>query len=269
MPAAAPSLDFGLLAGQQISIGIQALCLLLSLAAMGLLYLARVRHHASRAQERTIDALSERERAAHQLNDNLMQTFQALIFRFHLAVDQVERNDPSRHMLEEVLLNSDQILAESRERVIDLQSPDSGVDDLSTALIAVGEALQKSAPAQFRVIIDGKIRELQPLLRDEVYRIGREALTNSFRHAKASQIETEISYQRNELRLRFRDNGIGIAPGRIHNGLQAKSEPHRWGMTGMQSRALRIGAQFEIWTRQNAGTEIELRIPSRLAYAIN
>ncbi len=35
----------------------------------------------------------------------------------------------------------------------------------------------------FRVIVDGQPRPLHPVLRDEVYRIGREALVNAFRHS--------------------------------------------------------------------------------------
>jgi signal transduction histidine kinase len=274
------ALHLGLLAGQSSAVSIRILCVLLSLAAMGLLYLARVRYTTNRAQERIIDALTQREQAARQLNDNLLQAFQALILRFHLAVDHldqmnqidpVERNNPARQMLYEALQSSDQVLAEGRERVIDLQSPDSGVDELSTALVAVAEELQKSSPSRYRVIIDGRVRELQPILRDEAYRIGREALTNAFRHAKASQIEIEISYQRSELRLRFRDNGSGIEPSCLKNNrqsdsLQSDSRAHHWGLPGMQARALRIGAHFDVWSRLNAGTEIELRIPSRLAY---
>jgi signal transduction histidine kinase len=40
---------------------------------------------------------------------------------------------------------------------------------------------------------EGKQRELNPVLRDEIYRIAREALRNAFRHAKAQKIEAEIN----------------------------------------------------------------------------
>ena len=35
---------------------------------------------------------------------------------------------------------------------------------------------------------------MHPLLRDDIYRIGREAMTNAFRHSRAQEIEVELKY---------------------------------------------------------------------------
>ena len=64
----------------------------------------------------------------------------------------------------------------------------------------------------FRVIVDGQPRPLHPMLRDEVYRIGREALVNAFRHSRAKSIEIELEYAASRLRVLVRDNGCGIDP---------------------------------------------------------
>jgi hypothetical protein len=37
----------------------------------------------------------------------------------------------------------------------------------------------------------------------------------------------------------------------------------------MRERAKRIRARFEIWSRHRSGTEIELRVPARVAYLRN
>ena len=50
------------------------------------------------------------------------------------------------------------------------------------------------------------------MLHDEVYRIGREVMRNAFLHAGAKKVETEIRYDKNELRLRVRDDGRGLDP---------------------------------------------------------
>ena len=63
---------------------------------------------------------------------------------------------------------------------------------------------------EFRVISEGQPQALHPLLRDEIYRIGREAVTNAFRHAQASQIEVELKYGSSQFRLVVRDDGCGI-----------------------------------------------------------
>jgi len=40
-----------------------------------------------------------------------------------------------------------------------------------------------------------------------------------------------------------------------------------WGLPGMRERADRIGARFKVWSSANAGTEIELDVPARVAFA--
>jgi signal transduction histidine kinase len=98
---------------------------------------------------------------------------------------------------------------------------------------------------------------------EEVYRLGREALVNAFRHSHATIIETELIYEPQALILRFRDDGIGIEPTILSQGRRA----NHWGLPGMRERAKKIGAHIEIWSRAGAGTEIEVRIPAPLAYA--
>jgi signal transduction histidine kinase len=92
-------------------------------------------------------------------------------------------------------------------------------------------------------------------------RIAQEALTNAFRHARATRIETEIIYDHSELRLRIRDNGCGIDDIILEQG-----RPDHWGLAGMRERAKKLHGQLEVWSRKGAGTEVELRVPSRIAF---
>src|SRR5262249_41266780 len=89
----------------------------------------------------------------------------------------------------------------------------------------------------------------------------REALRNAYRHARASQIEAEVTYGVREFRIRIRDDGKGIDP----QYLNAGRERH-WGLTNMRERAHQIGSELHLWSEVGAGTEVELRIPGSLAY---
>jgi signal transduction histidine kinase len=89
----------------------------------------------------------------------------------------------------------------------------------------------------------------------------REALRNAYVHAQARSIEAEITYAECLLRIRIRDDGVGI-------DLKLLGEAGRaghWGLPGMRERAKRIGAQLDVWSELGAGTEIELRIPNTAA----
>jgi signal transduction histidine kinase len=106
--------------------------------------------------------------------------------------------------------------------------------------------------------VEGKSRELPPLVRDEVYRIASEALRNAFRHASARRIEVEIHYDSRQFRLRVRDDGRGVDSERAGRG---------GGLAGMQESARLAGGKLAVWSRPELGTEIELMIPAPIAYA--
>ena len=127
--------------------------------------------------------------------------------------------------------------------------------------VAESQVLNGNHPT-FQVTVEGPTQALSPSLQDEIYQIGREALRNAFRHAMASRIEAEIRYDNSLLRLRIRDDGKGIDQEVLEEGMV----PGHWGLQGIRERAKRIGGRLVIWSEAGAGTEVELAVPSRIAY---
>jgi signal transduction histidine kinase len=215
-------------------------------------------HVRARLEER----LAERERIARELHDTLLQGVQGLILRFQAATDRIPGCEPARALMERALERADEMLGESRARVKDLRTATSGVVELPQALAAEGEQLALAHPVQFRASTEGAPRQLHPIVREEALLLGREALANAFRHAKAGQIEADVSYGKTELRMRVRDNGSGIDQAL----LQAGGRVGHWGLLGMRERAEKLSAHLDIWSTQDAGTEIDLRVPAAVAY---
>ncbi len=85
---------------------------------------------------------------------------------------------------------------------------------------------------------------------------------NAFRHGQAKSVEVEVHYEPREMRIYVRDNGRGV-PAEV---LKAGGRQGRWGFTGMRERAGKIRGQLEIWSGCSAGTEVELRVPGKIAY---
>src|SRR5262249_23106394 len=151
---------------------------------------------------------------------------------------------------------TEQVLVEGRDRVRELRSPDGATVPLAEALRDAGHELEQAAVGvQFSVVTQGSPRTLHPIVRDEAYLIGREALINAFRHSKASVIEVEVRYQWWNFRVHIRDNGCGFAPGVLESG----GRGDHWGLPGMRERARKIRARLQIWSAAGAGTEVELR----------
>jgi signal transduction histidine kinase len=99
----------------------------------------------------------------------------------------------------------------------------------------------------------------------EVCKIAKEALSNAFSHAGARRIESEVEYSKRFLRLRVRDDGIGVNSAILRNG----GRSGHWGISGMNERAKSIHGRLTIWSRPGTGTEVELTIPGFVAFATN
>ncbi len=233
---------------------------LVGIGLICLLHLFRLREATARIQARLEDRLEERGRIARELHDTLIQSVDGLMLYLQAAMDEPDR-ERSHQMLEKALDRADDAMLEGRERVQTLRTEALGAKDLSQALTDYGEERAQDHAMQFSVTLVGSPRPLDPIVRDEAFRIGREALANAFQHSGASKIELELTYNRAEIRLRIRDDGSGIDPRIVETG-----KPGHWGLPGMRERANRVGADLNIWSRPNAGTEIDLTIPAQAAY---
>jgi len=230
-------------------------------------YQWRVRQIAARLDLQFKARLRERERIAGELHDSFLQGFQGLMFRLQ-GVRDLLPGGPTEAIqaLDSALDRGDQVIAEGRGTVGDLRDSTVVSNDMLQALTTLGEELaphkDDHASAALRVVAEGKQRNLDPKVHDEIYRIAREALRNAFRHAQADSIEAEITYGDTQFLVRIRDNGNGIDPKVLDQGCRAG----HWGLPGMRERAKRFGGQLEVWSEHGAGTEVELTIPASVAY---
>jgi signal transduction histidine kinase len=231
--------------------------------ALAVVTLFRVRMHrvAQELSLRLEERLAERTRIAQELHDTLLQDFLSASMQLHVANDQLAADSPAKPLVTRVLDMMGRAIEEGRNTVQGLRSSHSGSQDLERAFSGIHQELSFTKQAQFRVIVEGVARPLRPAIGDDVFLIGREALANAFRHSGASEIEVELEYAADQLRLLVRDNGCGIS----NETLQSAGDGH-WGLLGMRERTERIGARLRILSRVSAGMEIELSVPSHIAY---
>jgi signal transduction histidine kinase len=241
----------------------KALCILAVAGAVWALYWMRLRQATTRLRQRLGAQMEERERIAHELHDTFFQGIQGLLLRFHTATSQLSKDEPARRIFEETLKQSDQVMLEGRELVLDLRGTAAEQNDLPTAFANFGEQIRKGGSCGFRVVVNGSVRPLHPVVFEELFKIGKEALSNAFRHSGAHSIEAELNYERSQLRLQIRDDGAGIDSTILGQGYR---DGH-FGLPGMRERAQKVGAHLDVWSRPGAGTEIEVRIAAGLAYA--
>jgi signal transduction histidine kinase len=241
-----------------------ALGLLLVSAYVRLWLLGVERQMSVRYEER----LAERARIARELHDSLLQGLQGLMLRLQ-AVRNLLPDHPREAMqdLDVALDRGDEVIAEGRRTVEDLRNATIADNDIVQALTALCQELANDnahhPSAASRVLVEGKPRDLDPILRDEIYRIAREALRNAFHHSGAHKIEAEVDYGDSQFSLVVRDDGNGIDPKVFDHG----GRRGHWGLPGMRERAKEFGGHLKVWSESGAGTEVQLTIPASVAYA--
>ena len=241
-----------------------ALCIVAAVS----LYRLRLRQETSRITSRFQERLAERTRIAQELHDTLLQGFLSASMQLNVTADSLPDDSPAKPVLNRSLALMRRVTDEARNVLRGLRLAKGVSRDLETAFSSVRQEFatqeHNGKDIDFRVIVEGHQRPLDPVLRDELYRIGREALVNAFRHAHASRIDMELKYSSKRLAILVRDDGRGIDP----NILQSGRDGH-FGLTGMRERADRIGARLRVMSSPSAGTEIELSIPGSIAFQID
>lgn len=237
------------------------LCVLAALAALWLVYKARIRRVGLRIRAGLEERLAERERIARELHDTLLQSVQGLILSFQAVTEQLQPGDPRRDKLERTLERADDVLAEGRDRVHLLRG-DARSEPLDAAVARLLQDCGLGSGVSADLVVKGASRAIAPAVEDEVIAIAGEALRNVVRHSQAGAVEVALDYARGGLTLSIGDDGVGLPPS-VH---AMGSRAGHFGLTGMRERAAEIGGTCRIESSPGVGTTISLKVPARIAY---
>jgi ligand-binding sensor domain-containing protein/signal transduction histidine kinase len=239
----------------------RALCAAVCALVIVALYRLRMYHLTRQLNIRFQERLAERTRIAQELHDTLLQGFVSASMQLDVAEDQLPEDSPTKPLLRRVLQLMGRVTEEGRNALRGLRTADDSSRDLELAFSRMRQELAIDENIGYRVIVQSARRPLRPAIRDEVYRIGREALVNAFLHARPNAVEVEVEYASRYLRIMVRDDGCGIDPQVLDLGRQG-----HWGLPGMRERSEGIGATLKLRSRIGAGTEVELTVPSAIAF---
>ena len=208
-----------------------------------------------RFQER----VAERERIAYQIHDTVIQdmigaTLQLELIGFQVA-DQPETSEQS---LGALAARMRETIARSRNMVSNLHSTAVAQYSLVEGLRHAEAEFRLGELPGFELTSTGEPRQVHPLIRDEVYRICREALANAFRHSNAEYVTVEVRFLPDVLEVEISDDGQGMTEDLLQRGRVG-----HFGLRGMQAHAQRIGATLSIESEPGLGTNVILRVKTR------
>ena len=198
---------------------------------------------ASRA--RIVEAgYEERRRLERDLHDGAQQRLVSL----GLQLRRLQRSLPKEARILEPAL--DQVVAEVGSAISDLRQIAAGVRParLDDGLAAALQDLARSSP--IAVDVKAPAERVAASVEAAAYFVACEALTNSIKHASASQVNVSASRQNGTLLLSIADDGVGGAVPRRGSGLD-----------GLRDRVAAHGGTFQIVSPRGAGTRIEVALP--------
>jgi signal transduction histidine kinase len=207
------------------------------------------------AQAQELAALEERQKLARELHDSVSQALYGIALGAHTARTLLER-DPGlvAEPLEYILSLAKAGLAEMRALIFELRPESLETEGLVSAIIKQAAALQ----ARHDVPVETDMCD-EPSLslktKQELYRVAQEALHNTIKHARASQVNVRLLRTAEAIILEIRDNGRGFD--------SASSFPGHLGLLSMQERVKTLAGVLSIESTPGQGTTIRARVPAR------
>ena len=205
---------------------------------------------ASRFRARLLVTVEERTRVAREIHDTLLQSLLGIAFEIDEAATEVgPEYDSTRARLRRLRNQIQTAIRETRQSIWDLRLPILlEKSDLATELKRNGEAIAAGKVSRFEFSVSGTPRRA-PNIDEELFQLGQEAIRNVVRHAKATFVRVELTYGTESIVLRILDDGCGFDADNVGGA--------HWGLAMMEERARKIEAEFRVFSRPGAGTEIE------------
>lgn len=201
----------------------------------------------------------ERQKIARDLHDDVSQVIASINAHLATAINKLpEDGEESRQILEKAEGFSVQLLERIHRLIYQLRP--TILDDFG--LVAAIQWLSKNTLEISGIDVDIQLLkeepDLSPELRTIIFRLFQEVFSNVVKHSKATKVTVRISFNKNNIGIRIKDNGVGFE---VHEAFDAGDRPRGLGLVGMAERIDYTGGDFEIKSSLRKGTRIVFRIP--------
>lgn len=213
-------------------------------------------------ETRQMAVMEERNRMAREIHDTLAQGFSGIILQLEAAEQAIGSDLPAlqRHLNQARSL-ARKSLAEARRSVWNLRPQALEQRPLAEAIKQETDKFTQSTGVKVKLNILGEKRDLPPEIEAGILRILQESMTNVRKHAKATEVEVNISFNDSMTELTVRDNGVGFKPKTSTEISEGKKKSDTFGLISMRERARGLGGTFEVQSRAGKGTLVKIVIP--------
>ncbi len=202
----------------------------------------------------------ERKRIAREIHDGLAQTMANVVLRTEITERMLNRQEIEA-VKEELRDLKGQLrsgLEEVRKIIFNLRP--MALDDLGLVptLRKFIQDYEDKTKIRTKFELYGRECRLPSGMEVAIYRLVQEAFSNVYKHANASYVTLDVTFQAKMVKITVQDNGTGFDVGIIEAKL---GKGINFGMIGMQERVELLEGRMDIDSQLGAGTKISMLIP--------
>jgi signal transduction histidine kinase len=196
---------------------------------------------------------TERRALSRELHDEVGQALSALLLAIGNVAAMISQHDnpEARSQLLDTRRLAEKTVAVVRDMCLLLRP--SMLDDLGLVPALEWQAREVARTSHLRVSVQAEtaLEEMSDDQKTCIYRVVQEALRNATRHAKAKQVQIQLTQDSGTFHLTIKDDGLGFTPER-EKGV---------GLLGMEERVKRLDGKFGVNSAPSNGTTISVVLP--------
>jgi signal transduction histidine kinase len=198
----------------------------------------------------------ERQRLARELHDSVTQSLFGAVLLAKAGIHSINQADytEARHALSRVDEVAQQALKEMRLLIYELRPLDLQTTGLHDAISQRLATVENRVDIQTGLEYDAQV-EIGGETAVGLYRIVQEALNNVLKHAHATRVSVAVTADREWIRLRVEDNGVGF-------DMDGAAKKGGLGIAGMRERTDNLRGQLSIDSQPGGGTRLLVECPT-------
>ncbi|WP_176829843.1 sensor histidine kinase [Tenacibaculum sp. MAR_2009_124] len=223
-----------------------------ALILVTILFLSRRRKIAFKNQlEKARTKYEERDRIAQELHDGVLSKLFGIRLGLGFLSIKGEKEDLEKH--DHLLKDLQNVEQEIRE--VSHQLSSSNKTDFVELLSQLFQ--EKSSIGKFTHELDVSginWDALEKEYKTNLQRIIQELLQNTLKHAKATKVKLSVKRSKNDVYLKYKDNGVGFNMNNHANGI---------GLKNIKSRVEKLHGESSIFSKPEKGINVEIKLPLR------
>lgn len=204
--------------------------------------------------ERRLVVSAERDRIGRDLHDSVGQILTGIALRLNEYIQEAP-DYAWRGRLSELMKLAVKGSREVRESIHSLLFLDVRKRGLARSLRELAAKFEATTGIEVSVKVQGKPVSLLAVKEDALFRVVHESLMNVERHARATFVIVQLSYEAEEVSIKIRDDGVGLA----HRD-PFRAQPRHFGLRALRQLMEESGGSLEVENASPRGVIVEARV---------